>query len=155
MASSIFDSSRLFPSVLTVSTGIFSGMSIAINGICVPAALASSDPLPAWARTYKNGSKIALSCIGTSVLTSVGCYLNSENDTRYLMVAVMSGSVAIYTLLFIKPINDSLFAIRDEEKPRMDTTIRSSIRQWNSWQWGRTALSSAAFLTTVWITFSK
>jgi hypothetical protein len=126
--------------LLRFSSGIFAGLGTTISLVSVPSILSSSDPLPSWKRLYNLGKNVALTTIVVSSGASIKCFLDS-NDVNYLYCGAILLVVPIFTLIFIKPVNDQLFNCRNDDKQ-----VIGLIQKWNRLQWIRTILGVSAFV---------
>ncbi|KAI9343002.1 hypothetical protein BD770DRAFT_398407, partial [Pilaira anomala] len=97
-------------SIGLLTNGIFAGLGVTLNCVGVPAIKASSDPLPSFIKTYNNGSKLAMTNIFIGTAANAVCYYNTKR-TKYLYAAVLTFFSFPFTLLFIAPVNNELFAL--------------------------------------------
>lgn len=91
---------------LIFSTGIFSGVGTSLSLVVCPALVKSSDPLPAWLETYRNGKRLAMVTFLTTTVTGVKSYFDSgpSTDTRdWRLLAVVGLSLAVipYTVILM------------------------------------------------------
>jgi hypothetical protein len=141
----------------TLSSGLLAGMGSTLTLIAVPAIKASNDPLPSWKMLYKTGSKFAISNIIITTAAGIQCFLKTE-DVRYALMSGLSFAIIPYTLLFMKPTNDSLFAIDDNlsrTNKEDESRVRKLIAKWDKLQYGRTILGLSAFFVNVMILYKK
>ena len=118
-------------------------MGTTINLVVVPALKASTDPVPAWRTVYNNGKNLALNM---AISAATGYYLYAaEGYKRWLAAAILNSLVIPYTLFFMKPTNDALFAVKYKAGD-VTTEEKSLLRKWGKLQWGRTLLGLGAFL---------
>ncbi|CAO3629944.1 unnamed protein product [Cunninghamella blakesleeana] len=130
-----------------VSNGIFAGFGVGINLVSVPALKSTSDPLPSFSITYKNGSKIAV----TNILLATGSHFYiyyKTRNIRSLWCGVLTFFIIPYTLFIMKPINDQLFALQTVNS-KDNNKVQDLISKWDRRQWIRTIVSNAAFLMNV------
>lgn len=66
-----------------------------------------------------------------------------------MTVSIMTFSFIPYTLFFIKPVNDALFAIEDKDKSSQDNRIRTLVKKWNKLQYVRTIFGIGVFVGTL------
>jgi hypothetical protein len=104
--------------------------------------------LPVWRTTYKRGSKLAVTSLILSSSTALACYARAEGEGRFgfLIISGLSFAVIPYTVLFMKPTNDALFATTDKAA---NDEITALVSKWAKLQWVRTGLGLAAFILTV------
>ena len=143
--------------VCLFTSGLMAGLGGAITITAVPAIKATCDPLPAWKRLYKNGSKAALTLIFTTTGLAIKRFMKTE-DSRYLLLAGTTFLIAPYTIVFMKKTNDELFSIRDNryrEDEEEETRVRRLITKWDKLQYTRTALGLLGFAINIWIACKK
>jgi len=141
----------------TLSSGIMAGFGAALTFVAVPAIKDCNDPLPAWKRLYKAGSKFAITSIIITTGAGIRCY-GKTDDIRYLLMSGVALAIVPYTLLLMKPTNDALFAIEDSSSrtnKEDESKVRQLISKWNRLQYGRTALGLGAFFINVLIVYKK
>jgi hypothetical protein len=113
----------------------------------VPCIKASNDPLPVFTTTYNNASKVAI----VNILVSSGAhffiYYKTRNQ-RALWCGLLSAFSIPFTVLFMKPINDQLFAL-SKSKSTNFTQILDLVDAWDRRQWFRTVTGNLAFLLNV------
>lgn len=137
------------------TSGMVAGVSTGITMISVPSIKASSDPLPSWKKLYKIGSKFVPAMILVTSGVAIKLFLKTD-DNRYLAVAGSNLVIIPYTLLFMKPTNDALFAIKDNEyKENGEDEVRKLIKSWATLQCGRTTLGLLGFAITILIGVKK
>jgi len=141
----IFCGNYLKP-LMVLSSGIFAGLGVTLSLVAVPALLGSNDPVPIWAKVYKKGAQIALTCIGVTCLSSLLCYFygNAEVQRGCLFILGITALVPVYTIVFIKPINDVLLKEKKDSKEG-----RQLIKKWEGHQWVRTTLGLASFALSI------
>ncbi|KAI8380932.1 uncharacterized protein BYT42DRAFT_564708 [Radiomyces spectabilis] len=132
--------------VAVASTGILTGFGWTLNTVTVPAIQATSDPVPAFVRTYKNASKFAVSHIIIAAVSNGLCYYQNR-QSRYFYGMIFSAALVPFTILFIKPINDQLFALEGKENYDRKKAYQL-VQRWNKLQWFRTLSSTVAFVFT-------
>lgn len=130
-----------------VSNGIFAGFGACINLVSVPALKSISDPLPAFITTYKNGSKIAIINILVATGSHFYIYYKTRN-IRSLWCGVFTFFSIPYTMFFMKPINDQLFALHAVHS-KDNAKVHDLVSKWDRRQWLRTITSNIAFLMNV------
>lgn len=135
-------------SISLFANGAFVGISICMNFINVPAIKASRDPLPVFLTTYKRGSKIAISSIIIASASNALCYYRTEN-LRFLYASLFTAAVIPYTLLFMKPTNNQLFALEKDGTNYDRKKVDQLVTQWDQRQYIRTAASISAFLLNI------
>lgn len=124
------------------------GLGLTMNLVNVPCIKASSDPLPVFTTTYNNASKFAITNILMASLSHL--YISYRTGSaRALLCGALTLINIPYTLLFIKPTNDALFRLHRAGTKGNDKAILPLINKWNSRQWVRTILGTAAFLLNI------
>lgn len=139
------------------TSGMVAGAGTSITMMSVPSIKASSDPLPAWKKLYKIGSKFVPAMILVTSGVAIKLYLKTE-DNRYLAVAGSNLLIVPYTILFMKSTNDALFAIEDNEyreNNQEEEKVRKLIKSWATLQCGRTTLGLVGFVITILIGVKK
>lgn len=130
------------------ANGVFSGLGFSMNLISVPAIKASKDPLPSFVTTYNNASKVAILSILISTAANAVCYYKT-NEKRFLYSSILSFFSFPFTLLFIKPINNQLFALQKLGDDYDRQKVYQLVAKWNKLQAARTIAGTAAFLINI------
>ncbi|CAO3632813.1 unnamed protein product [Cunninghamella echinulata] len=119
-----------------VSNGIFAGLGLCMNLVSVPSLRATSDPLPAFKTVYDRGSKIAILNILIATGSHFYIYYKTRN-IRSLWCGVFTSFSIPFTIFFMKPINDRLFALHSI-RSKDNNTAYELISRWDNRQWLRT-----------------
>ncbi|KAI8099103.1 uncharacterized protein BX664DRAFT_320392 [Halteromyces radiatus] len=130
-----------------VANGIFAGLGLSMNGVSVPTMRATKDPLPVFTTTYKNGSKIAIASIVISSVCHFYIY-HQTNNKHALWCGILSFVSFPFTIQFMRPINNELFALADQnstDTKKIDTLVTS----WDHHQWFRTMAGLSALMINV------
>jgi uncharacterized membrane protein len=130
------------------ANGLFTGIGFSMNLISVPAIRASKDPLPSFITTYNNASKVAVLSIIVSTVANAVCYYKTKERTFIYSTALSAFSFP-FTLLFIKPVNNQLFALQKLGDDYDRKKVHDLITKWNKLQAVRTIASTAAFLINI------
>lgn len=128
------------------ANGVFAGIGLCMNFVNVPAIKATKDPLPVFYKTYNNTKKLAIASIFVSTISNGVCY-NRTKDVRFAYAAVLSFVSFPFTVLFLAPVNNQLFAL--EDKPHDAQKINTLVKKWDSLQYFRTATGIAAFVINI------
>jgi uncharacterized membrane protein len=131
-----------------VAAAAFAGAALYINVAEQPARLRLDDRslLTEWKPSYQRGLNMqaTLALVG-GVLGFAAWWL--ANDWRFVVGALLMLANWPYTLLGIRPTNDQLMAIPNEQA---DAGARRLIEHWARLHAVRTALGIAATLAFVW-----
>ena len=90
------------------------------------------------------GLYIAITCILTTAVTGIHIFYK-KGDLRYLVCAGLSLLVIPYTIKFMKPTNDALFALKGSNPEQTKVESKRLLTTWSGLQWVRTALGVAVF----------
>ncbi|KAG2203370.1 hypothetical protein INT47_010068 [Mucor saturninus] len=127
------------------ANGVFSGIGLTMNGVSVPAIKASKDPLPSFVKTYNNASKMAIASIFIGTAANAACYYRT-NDKKFLYTSILTFVSFPFTLLFIAPINNQLFALQKLGDSYDRNEVYALMEKWNKVQAFRTIAGTAAFI---------
>jgi uncharacterized membrane protein len=130
------------------ANGVFSGVGFSMNFVSVPAINASKDPLPSFVTTYNNASKLAILTIFVSTAANAVCYYQTK-ERRFIYSTALSFFSVPFTLLFIKPVNNQLFALQKLGDDYDRQKVRQLVSKWNKLQAARTIAGTAAFLINI------
>ena len=119
-------------------------MGATLNLAAVPAILATTDPIPAWKAVYQRGKTIAFLTIFTSAPAALYLFYK-KGDLRFLASATLNILVVPFTLKFMKPTNDALFALKRVKPEEIGKAERKLLVTWSGLQWVRTVLAISAF----------
>ena len=126
----------------------FAGAAIFVNVAEQPARLALDNgaALIEWQRSYNRAAPMQAGLAMISAL--LGFWVAWQTgDWRWLVGALLILANWPYTLLVIKPTNDSLHAIKPEQA---DAEARRKIVAWGYLHGGRSVLGAAATLVFLW-----
>lgn len=127
------------------ANGVFSGVGLTMNFVSVPAINATKDPLPSFVRTYKNASKLAIASIFLGTAANAACYYRT-NEKKFLYTTLLTFFSFPFTLLFIAPVNNQLFALEKLGEDYDRNKVYALIDKWNKLQALRTITGTAAFI---------
>ncbi|KAG0017613.1 hypothetical protein BGZ81_010657 [Podila clonocystis] len=135
--------------------GIFAGQSLFYNAILMPALRrAPSDAaLPIWADSYHIAKNVQVALIGASLLSGFGVYYNTEN-IQCLIPPILLATVVPFTFAFIMPVNHELLGILNRTG-RKNNTVEHLLNRWDLLHFGRTVLSTTAFVLALYGTYSS
>jgi hypothetical protein len=139
--------------VLTlVACTVFAGAAIYVNVVEQPArlALADSPMLAQWQASYPRAAVMQSSLAIAGGVFGISAYAAST-DWRWLPAAVLILANWPYTLIWIKPTNDTLKSIQAASAGRQ---TRRLIEQWGTLHGGRSMLGAAATLVSLWAVVS-
>jgi hypothetical protein len=131
-----------------VLAAAFAGAALYVNVAEQPARLQLDDRslLMEWKPSYQRGLNMqATLALLSGVLGLAAWWLT--NDWRWIVGALLILANWPYTLLGIKPTNDRLMAIADNQA---DAGVRRLIEEWGRLHAVRTTLGIAATLAFVW-----
>jgi uncharacterized membrane protein len=135
-------------SISLFANGIFSGIAVTLNFVCVPAIKASKDPLPSFITTFNNASKMAVFSALVGTAANAVCYYRT-NDTRFIHSALLSFSSFPFTVFFLHPVNLQLFALQKDGDDYDTKKAKNLVTKWNKLQHFRTITGLAAFLINI------
>jgi uncharacterized membrane protein len=135
-------------SLALYANGAFVGLSLTMNLVTIPSIKSSKDPLPVFLNTYIRGSRLAIPSILVTSASNAVCYYHTKNP-RFLYASILIAAVIPYTMLFIAPINNQLFALEKDGNNYDRKRVDQLLIKWNKRQYVRTIASSASFLLTV------
>ncbi|KAF9430655.1 hypothetical protein BGZ94_005276 [Podila epigama] len=136
------------------SIGIFAGQALFLNAITMPVLrrVPSQTALPIWADTYHLAKNIQLSLVGLSFASALAIYYKTENP-HHLIPSLLLTTVVPYTFAFIMPVNKTLLGILDGSG-KTTQTVEELFNKWDLLHFGRTVLSSAAFVLALYGSYS-
>ncbi|KAI8642064.1 hypothetical protein BD408DRAFT_367093 [Parasitella parasitica] len=135
-------------SIGLLANGVFTGIGICMNCVCVPAIKSSKDPLPVFYQVYKKTSVIAIASIFVSTAANAVCY-NRTKDTRFVYSTALSFLSFPFTVFFMRPVNNRLFAMEKEGDNYDRKKVETHITKWNQLQYFRTLAGTAAFIINI------
>ncbi|CEP08027.1 hypothetical protein [Parasitella parasitica] len=135
-------------SIGLLANGVFTGIGICMNFVCVPAIKASKDPLPVFYQVYKKASVIAIASIFVSTAANAVCY-NRTKDIRFIYSTALSFLSFPFTVLFMRPVNNQLFAMEKEGDNYDRKKVGKHVTKWNQLQYVRTFAGTAAFIINI------
>lgn len=130
------------------ANGVFTGVGLCMNFVCVPAIKASKDPLPVFYQVYGRGHKIAILSIVVSTVSNAVCYYRTK-DTRFIYSTALSFLSFPFTLAFIMPVNKQLFAMEKDGVNYDRKQVQQHVSKWDKLQYVRTLSGTAAFLINI------
>ncbi|KAI8992692.1 hypothetical protein BDB01DRAFT_716734 [Pilobolus umbonatus] len=141
--------SAFYPrSIGLFTNGLFTGLSFCMNIVAVPSIRASKDPLPVFTTVYKNASKLAIANIMVGAAANLICYYRTK-DNKFLLIAALGSFSFPWTVFFIAPVNNKLFAMEKEGDHYNRRTVDDLVQKWNKLQYVRTITGTAAFLINI------
>jgi hypothetical protein len=136
----------------TVACALFAGAAIYVNLAEQPARLALADApmLAQWQASYPRAASMqaSLAIIG-GVLAIIAYVMLSE--WRWLLAAMLILANWPYTLVCIKPTNDSL---KSMQAAAAGAEARRLVERWGSLHAGRSLLGIAATVVCIWASIS-
>ena len=131
-----------------VGAAIFAGVALYVNVVAQPARLSLDDRalLIEWKPSYRRGAAMQ------APLALVGCLLGLIAWWQTSHPGFLIGAVAIFapvpwTLVVIKPVNDTLMAT---EPDRAEPQTRALVLKWGTLHGVRTALGALATAAFLW-----
>ncbi|KAI1301131.1 hypothetical protein EDD11_005803 [Mortierella claussenii] len=143
-------------SLTVASIGLFAGVSLAFNGIFVPAlrTVPSTTALPVWAASYRAGKKLQVALILTSLAAGSAVYYKTQNP-YFLAGPLIMGTIIPYTMAIIGPLNNTLLGILEnksssaDSKTTSDGNVGELINKWDVLHSARTVMSFVALGLTL------
>ncbi|KAI8884196.1 hypothetical protein K501DRAFT_284992 [Backusella circina FSU 941] len=132
-------------SIALFSSGVFSGLGVSMNYVSVPSIKASKDSLPVFLQTYSKGKNIAILNILISTIANGVCYYRTK-DKKFILTAALSFASMPWTLLFMAPVNNQLFALEKTGEEYDRKKVDTLVTKWNRLQYFRTVTGTAAFV---------
>jgi hypothetical protein len=132
----------------TVVCAVFAGAAIYVNVAEQPARLALPDApmLAQWQASYPRAAAMQASLAIVGGVLAVIAYV-TLSDWRWLLAAALILANWPYTLICIKPTNDTLKSI---QAAAVGAEARRLIDKWGTLHTGRSALGAAATLVCIW-----
>lgn len=132
----------------TVVCAVFAGAAIYVNVAEQPARLALPDApmLAQWQASYPRAAAMQASLAIVGGVLAIIAYV-TLSDWRWLLAAVLILANWPYTLICIKPTNDTLKSI---QATAAGAEARRLVERWGSLHAGRSALGAAATLACIW-----
>ncbi|KAI9015757.1 hypothetical protein CLU79DRAFT_765676 [Phycomyces nitens] len=142
-------------STALLANGVFAGLGLCVNLVCVPAIRSAVNPTAVFHTVYKTASKIAISTIVISSAAHFYTYYQTR-QIRSLYLGLLSFASFPYTVIFMMPTNNRLFALDATASPEhyaatspQKKEALALINKWNKAQLFRTTTGVAAFLIGV------
>lgn len=130
------------------ANGVFTGIGICMNFVCVPAIKSTKDPLPVFYKVYEKTHVIAILSIFVSTAANAVCYYRTK-DTRFIYSTALSFLSFPYTILFMRHTNNQLFAIEKEGSSYDHKKVDQLVTKWSKLQIIRTTAGTAAFVINI------
>lgn len=130
------------------ANGVFTGIGICMNFVCVPAIKSTKDPLPVFYKVYEKTHVIAILSIFVSTAANAVCYYRTK-DTRFIYSTALSFLSFPYTILFMRSTNNQIFAIEKEGSSYDRKKVDQLVTKWSKLQSIRTIAGTAAFVINV------
>ncbi|GAN01500.1 hypothetical protein MAM1_0008c00933 [Mucor ambiguus] len=130
------------------ANGVFTGIGLCMNYVCVPAIKATKDPLPVFRQVYGKTSQIAKLSILVSTVANAVCYYRTK-DTRFIYSTALSFLSFPFTLIFMMPVNNQLLAMEKDGANYDRKQVHQHVAKWNKLQYVRTLSGTAAFLINI------
>ena len=136
----------------TVVCAVFAGAAIYVNVAEQPARLALADGpmLAQWQASYPRAASMQASLAIIGGVLAIIAYVTVA-DWRWLLAAVLILANWPYTLICLKPTNDTLKGIQDAGA---GGTARRLVERWGQLHAGRSLLGTAATVVCIWASIS-
>ncbi|KAI7834708.1 hypothetical protein BX661DRAFT_175370 [Kickxella alabastrina] len=129
------------------ANGIFAGLGCSMNFVSVPCIRASSDPLSVFATNLKKAAKIGIITSVVGGASHLYVWYRTGNPIS-LFNGILSFAIVPFTILFIKPLNDTMLRMHSE-KSKDSRKIAMLVDKWNSRQWVRTIAGTIVFVINI------
>ena len=128
--------------VATFCCGVFFGAALYISLVQHPAALETGNEFAAhfFRPMYRRAAGLQASLAIVGCASASVAWLSGAGEL-WLAAAVVIGSVAPFTLIVIKPVNDALL-----QKRVAASEVAVLLTRWGYLHWARTVASGLAFL---------
>ena len=135
----------------TVVAALFAGAAIYVNVAEQPARLALPDGpmLAQWQQSYPRAASMQASLAIVGGVLAIIAYV-TLSDWRWLLGAILILANWPYTLICIKPTNNTLKGI---EVSAAGAEARRLVEKWGLLHAGRSALGTAAALVSIWASY--
>ena len=131
-----------------IVAALFAGAAIYVNVAEQPARLALPDGpmLAQWQASYPRAASMQASLAVVGGMLAILAYV-MLSDWRWVLAAILILANWPYTLVCIKPTNDTL---KSMQVPTAGAEARRLVERWGALHAGRSALGAAAVFASIW-----
>jgi len=142
----------LAASIAIVATALFAGAAVYVNVAEQPARMALPDApmLAQWQASYPRAASMQASLAIIGGVLAIIAYV-ALSDWRWLLAAVLILANWPYTLICIKPTNDTL---KSMQCAAAGGEARRLVERWGRLHAGRSLLGTAATVVCIWASIS-